>query len=78
MFTIIPHAQQMFKDKEKHILRKHCRVNHLMTPALNFLIPNIKPKNSQNWEQKQAQMSTILKISAGKINKGIAHYYFTI
>jgi len=49
-----------------------------MTPALNFLIPNIKPENSQNWEQKQAQMSTILKISEGKIDKGIAHHYFTI
>ena len=35
MFKKIPHAQQMFGDKEKHILCKHYKVNHHnMTTAL--------------------------------------------
>ena len=38
MFKTFHMPQQMFKDKEKHILRKHYRLNYHLTS--NILIPN--------------------------------------
>jgi len=76
MFTIISHAQQMFGNKEKQILQKDYRGIHQ-----DFLIPNIKPNNGQNWEQQtQAQTSTVLWLinSTEKITEESTRYLFTI
>ena len=53
-----PHAQQMFKDKEKHILRENCRLNHHLIS--NILTP-IKKHSSQNWEQKRLGSQLVLR-----------------
>ena len=37
MFTIIPHAQQMLKNEEKHILHKHYRAIHQDFSTFSFL-----------------------------------------
>ena len=51
MFKKIPHAQQMFRDKEKHILCKHYKVNHhnmtiaLFIPKTNHAVAVIGKEN---------------------------------
>jgi len=58
----------MFKDKEKHILRKHYRLNHHLTsniliPNKNHIIVELGTKRSEevNWSER----------GAGKISKEI-------